>query len=580
MYQDIFTYNFFFNFLISLFFITITVSFSFAVSNKFQANKIKFFDEYRPLVIFFLIFVIYSLIFNILIYLNFFELFDIFFYIFFILQIVYIIFNNNFVNKKKFIFRKLDNLEIYLISFLFILFLISILPISDADSIALHQYFANYIYYNGLDNFNLEKDISFTIFSNTQNLLIISPILKSDNFGSLLNFLTLVFFIFLNFKDNRSFLLILLSSPLIIYFISVQKLQLFFGILYLLLFIIIDKKYFRNKIELFVLILLITFYSSGNLSYILFAAPLFIYLLITNNKDWKNVIFFSFISFFITLFPIFLIKHYYFLNFIAPFFDNLFGNNNYLYNAYAHILRTADGWLGDPSNLSLYLKPFIALNINQFTSSLGIIFLLMLIDIKLLKRTKYFPLIIILLVITTGQILPRYYFEAFLILAFYFNIKDRITKFILFAFNSVVIVSSIIFIYYSYINSNVLLDKNKFMNRFSYTYFNSIELKKLNLKENVLNFNLATQSTFLDPNVFSIRTLGHLRSFDEEKDYLPNFISNNSIKYIIIDKSENLPSCLTLKKIGEVKSKLAVRNFLRKEKINISNVLEITSNNC
>ena len=222
----------------------------------------------------------------------------------------------------------------------------------------------------------------------------------------------------------------------------------------------------------------------------------------------------------------------------------------------------------------------IALNINQFTSSLGIIFLLMLIDIKLLKRTKYFPLIIILLVITTGQILPRYYFEAFLILAFYFNIKNIFTKFILFFFNSVVIVSSIIFIYYSYINSNVLLDKNKFMNRFSYTYFNSIELKKLNLKENVLNFNLATQSTFLDPNVFSIRTLGHLRSFDEEKDYLPNFISNNSIKYIIIDKSENLPSCLTLKKIGEVKSKLAVRNFLRKEKINISNVLEITSNNC
>ena len=155
-----------------------------------------------------------------------------------------------------------------------------------------------------------------------------------------------------------------------------------------------------------------------------------------NYKDWKNIIFFAVISFLITLFPIFLIKHYYFLNFIAPFFDNFFGNNNHLYNAYAHILRTADGWLGDPGNLSLYLKPFIALNINQFSSSLGIIFLLMLLDIKLLKKTKYFPLIIILLVLATGQILPRYYFEAFLILAYYFNIKNIFTKFILFAFTS------------------------------------------------------------------------------------------------------------------------------------------------
>ncbi len=582
MYQEIFTLNFFLNFFSGFLFLVLNILTSITISEKLKIKKIKFFDEYQIIIVFFVIFIFYSFIFNLIILLDFNKLFDFTLYAFVIIKLFFILKNLNHLKKRNYEFKfiKFDKLDIYIFLFLLVLFLISILPISDADSIALHQYLSNYIYKYGLTNIDFQKDISFTIFSNTQNILIISPILKSDNFGSQLNFVILFLFVLINFKNNKNFLLILFSCPLIIYFISVQKLQLFFGILYLLIFILIDKKYFRNKFEIFTIILLLSFYSSGNLSYILFSIPLFIFFLIQINKEWNKVIFFSIISFTIVLLPIFLIKQEYYSNIIAPFYDNIFGNDNYLYNAYAYSIRSTDGWLNDPSNLKLYLRPFISFDINQFSSSFGIIFLLMLLNISLLKKTKFFPIIIILLVIITGQILPRYYFEAFLLLSFYYNFKNIFSKTIIGASNIIILGISILFIYFSYVNSNVILNKDKYMNKFSYSYFNSKELKKLNTKDNILDFSLSTQSTFFDNNVYSIRTLGHLNSYKKEENYLIEYINFNSIKYIITSQQQNIPSCITLKKIGETKRKLAVRNFLRDEQINKHNFFKIISNNC
>ena len=53
---------------------------------------------------------------------------------------------------------------------------------SDADSIAIFQNLSSVIYNEGLETINLAKDIEFTVFSNTETLLILSSIMKSDNF--------------------------------------------------------------------------------------------------------------------------------------------------------------------------------------------------------------------------------------------------------------------------------------------------------------------------------------------------------------------------------------------------------------
>ena len=239
MYEEIYSLNFIYSFLLSSFFLLITVIFSFSVDLKlFNKKKINF-SYYKPIIIFFLVFCFYSFFFNLFIIID----YDILSYVFlitFLLKVLYII------KKHRFLLNKL-NLKFFsekkiIFIFFIIFYLISILPMSDADSIVIFQNIPAVILNEGFQNFNLARDIEFILFSNTETLLLISSILKSDSFGAQLNLISLVFLITLTYRENKNFLLIVLSSPLIIYFVSAQKLQLFFGILYLLLFLLIHKK--------------------------------------------------------------------------------------------------------------------------------------------------------------------------------------------------------------------------------------------------------------------------------------------------------------------------------------------------
>ena len=107
---------------------------------------------------------------------------------------------------------------------------------------------------------NLKKNFEFTTLANSEILLILSPILRSDNFGSQLNLFSLLVFFIVSFKYNKSFIFFIFSCPLIVFLLSTQKLQLFFGILYLVLFILVHQNLLKKKIEIFVFILLLAFY--------------------------------------------------------------------------------------------------------------------------------------------------------------------------------------------------------------------------------------------------------------------------------------------------------------------------------
>ena len=120
----------------------------------------------------------------------------------------------------------------------------------------------------------------------------------------------------------------------------------------------------------------------------------------------------------------------------------------------------------------------------------------MLINFQLQKKTKFIPLILIILVMITGQILPRYYFESFLLLAYYYQPKKILTQLLLYGQLSVVILISIVYIYFSYIKFEVITDKLKYMNRFTYSFFNSEQSKLYNLDGNVLDFYLRQKLNF------------------------------------------------------------------------------------
>ena len=577
MYDDIYTLNFVSSFILSSIFICLSIIFSFIFSFNLTNSKKKYLYQYQPIIIFFLIFCFYAILFNSLILTNF-RLLSVLFYLILFSKIIYILTN------YKIIFKIL-NLEFFvkkklIFIFFLIFYLIAILPISDADSIVVFQNIPAVIFQSGLKGLNLARDIEFTSFSNTETLLLLSSILKSDNFGAQLNLISLIFLICITYKENKNFLLIIFSSPLIIYFVSSQKLQLFFGVLYLLLFILIHKKTIQEKIELFFVVLLLTFYSSGKITYILFSAPLFLYLLKNNIKYYKDIFLYLLISFLIIYAPLLSIKQIYFGNILAPFFDNLFGKNNEIYNAYALSLRSNEGWLTNPTNLSLYLRPFISFELSKISGSLGLIFFTIF-NYKLQKQLKYFPAIIVVLILLTGQILPRYYFEAFLLLAFFYQINLKFVKLIIYSQLVAVFSLTIIFIYISYFQLNIFKDKKNYLNRFSYSFFNAQQLKKDNLNGNILDFSLDRNSIFFEKNVYSFRYLNMINKYKNNNNQnLNNFILNNSIKYLIIYSNYQIPDCLITKEIKETNRKRVVRNFFNKTIENKYKIMEIRDNKC
>ena len=260
MYENTFPYNFILSFFFGFFFIISNVLFSICVAKNETIRKKFFFKEFQPIIIFFLIFCLYTFVLNITVIYNYKNLsFE------------------NFVSLKSLIYLNFKIDEKLILLVFFSLFLISILPMSDADSMSIYQYLPITIYNEGLGKIDLMQNLEFTLLSNTEIMLLFSSIFKSESLGAQLNLITLLFFILIKFKDHKNFSLIILSSPLIIYFISTQKLQLFFGLIFLLLFVLVNRNLIKKKIELFVFILLLVFYSSGKFSYILITIPLYFY---------------------------------------------------------------------------------------------------------------------------------------------------------------------------------------------------------------------------------------------------------------------------------------------------------------
>lgn len=584
MYEVLYPSNYFANFFISSIFLSIIVIFSFLLSSKLEKNNIKIFKNYLPIVIFFLVFLCFTLSFNILLLSEKFKFYRIFVYIVSAIVIFFIIINKNYITI---FFKKIKNIKLKLnekiiLLLLFFFYLISILPISDADSIALHQYFASYVFLNGLSDLDISKFFEFSLFTNSEILLLFSPILKSDNFGAQLNLITIIIFFILPIKNKNSFFLFLISCPLIIFFISTQKLQLFFGILFLILFILVHKKIIKSKLEIFVFILLLLFYISGKLSYIFIAGPLFIYFLIIYNKYFKFILMSSLICFFLTLFPILLMKYYYFGNPFAPFFDDIFNSSREIMNAFALSVRSSEGWLLNPNDFKIYIKPFFPTSIGTLSSSLGILFIFFLLNFSLLKKLKFYPIIIIILIISTGQILPRYYFEAFLILAFFYEYKNHILlNFLIYTQLFLVLVFSTGFILISYIDLGVAFNKEKYMKRFSYSFFNSKEYKKLNIHENILAFSQDRSSLFIKKNIHPTRYINSMNLINDNKQKIViDYINRNEISYIITSNIKDLPSCLSVNKVNDIYQKLSIRNFLVINKKNKYEVYKIINNKC
>jgi len=453
------------------------------------------------------------------------------------------------------------------------------MPLSDADSVALHLRIPGQILQDGILSDDLLRNLENVLISNTETILTLSFILKSDNFGSLLNFSSLL--IFFSVFRKKSFFYILLCSPLIIFFISTQKLQLFFGLLYLSLFILVYENKLKSNFEIFLFTFLLTFYSSGKLTYILFSAFLFLFFLFKNRNFIKITFLSLFISFFIHQLPILLYKYLLFENPVAPFFDNYFEKREIL-NALVYSMRSTEGWYGN-FNFSMIYKPFITFDLFKLATTFGLIFPLLFFDFKANKKLFFIPYLIVISIIVSGQLLPRYYFEAFLILIFYAK-HNNFYKIINIFQGFFVISFSIVFLYFSFFNlQKDAWSKQSFYKKFTYTYLNAELLNKKINDKNVLLVSYDRDSIFFEKNIYSSRYLNTLNSFTDNYDQnFSKFLKEANIKYLVFHHTNrgSIPSCVKLNNLDELYFKNVIRNFFVRNLEQKFIIGEIVKNDC
>ena len=582
MYQNfLFFDNFFYNFIPTIIFLIINVLFSYALCQKkfFNQKQIIFKNKHLGIyLIFVTIISLYTFFINLLFLFNYTQYVRLLSFSLSFLALFYIIFFSDLEFYKLFTYKKFFSNK-YISIFFFIFFLISIMPLSDADSVALHMRIPTQILQNGILSNDLFRDLENVLISNTETILTLSPVLKSDNFGSILNFFSLLIF-FLAFRKNF-FYYILFCSPLIIFFVSTQKLQLFFGLLYLSLFILVYENKIKSNLEIFLFVFLLTFYSSGKLTYILFSSFLFLFFLYKNKNFIKTAFLFLFISFFIHQFPILLYKYLLFENPVAPFFDEYFKKREIL-NALVYSMRATEGWYGN-FNFSVIYRPFITFDLFKLATTFGLLFPLLLFDFKTNKKLFFIPYLIIISIIMSGQLLPRYYLEGFLILIFYAK-QNNFYKIINIFQSFFVILFSIgfIFLSFSYLQKDNW-SKKSFYNNFTYTYLNADLLNKKINNKNILLVSYDRDSLFFKKNIYTSRYLNTLNSFTDNYDEnFSNFIIDANIEYVVYHykNQSSIPSCIKLNNFDVLYFKNAIRNFLIKNFEQKFIIGEIVKNDC
>ena len=139
-------------------------------------------------------------------------------------------FQNKKLKKNLFETKKIKNFSI-LFTILFCYFLISSLPLSDADSLSYHSSFGAYIVKYGSLNWLKSVDLihpDFFVSGFTEIFNFIGLILFCENFGAYLNFASLILICVFNnkfkLKKEKNFILLcVVSSPILLPMIISQK---------------------------------------------------------------------------------------------------------------------------------------------------------------------------------------------------------------------------------------------------------------------------------------------------------------------------------------------------------------------
>ena len=330
---------------------------------------------------------------------------------------------NFFLNKKSiFKFKSIKKLNFYNYTIFIILFglmLISLSPITHSDSLGYHAASSIDILTRG--SFDTELlPMTSKLAAIGELVIALGFTLKLEQFGALIQFCSLFALVPLFFKKKNSIsslvLLIILLTPITIFFISTPKPQLVQCVATLLIFSFLIEKfanYTQVQIRLifstiiFVLAInVLTKYSFIVSSFILYSYCIF---LMYKKNLLKEAIYFSFIVFIITILPSWIHRYIYFDTSYLSLLLSPLPINIYGYNELHNLLSP---------NIFNLISLIIPNSLGEFSTIYGpVLFLFFFVKLSSLKKNKEFYVMIGLFSFIhfyLGSNLSRFFYEGYL----------------------------------------------------------------------------------------------------------------------------------------------------------------------
>lgn len=300
---------------------------------------------------------------NILLFFNYLLAKNIIFIFFSVFLVInFLCFKKKNIKKNLFKIKQIKNFSVLFI-ILLCYFLLSSLPLSDADSLSYHSSFGAYTIKYGSLNWLKSVDLihpDFFVSGFTEMYNFIGLTLFSENFGSYLNFVSLILIcvFFKNkfkLKKEKDFILLcVVSSPILLPMIISQKIFIFPSFILSLIFFYIYKnkkiQYLNELTILSCLMLILSFKIS-----FLYPVSIAIIYIIYKNKNFLRTFLLSIFTGLIFFSPIVFKNIYFHGDLIPPFTGQIFKQNSEYLNNAAEFFKNYD--------LSLSLKNLIFLPI-------------------------------------------------------------------------------------------------------------------------------------------------------------------------------------------------------------------------
>lgn len=336
-------------------------------------------------------------------------------------------------NLGKFILKKSNNLkfkkkihqiDVFIYLLIFLLFLLSLSPPTDIDSIDYHLG-APINWFNNKGFYPREDWLHYRLIGLGEYINLIGIYFKTFNFGQVIQFFGLLFVIFIGISnlekkiEKRFFVLLIISCPLILFLTTTQKFQLISSSIIFCNAIYLFNNKKINRLDQFVIVSSLVFITGCKFSYLIPSFLLWIYCALFKIKKNESINFviisiFSFVI--ISGFTLYLKNFFYYGDPLSPILENFKNSpDKNLLNFFDYNKTFA---VGDINTFNYFVSFFIPLSLGGYTTVLGLSpFFLFLIKVKKInlieKKILLFIFISSLIIFFSYKGLARYYLEFF-----------------------------------------------------------------------------------------------------------------------------------------------------------------------